>query len=773
MFQFKLVRPFVFAAMIVSLIASFVAPLTALALDTGYRSPTAQAAGPGGDGNGFEVSPTSAFADDGVFAADMLSGTAATLVCSATTRDRHDFFNYGFTIPAGSTISGIEVRLDAKVDNPVNEKPALCVQLSSDGGATWTTAKSTTPVLTTSEVTYLLGGAADTWGQTWTSTDFSDTNLRVRVTSVAYGAFRNFYLDWAAVKVTYSGGGPTATNTSVPPTATATLIGPTNTPTKTNTPAPPTATFTAGPTNTATVTRTFTNTPLPATATRTNTPGPTPTPGPSTILNIIPKPVSVTATAGTFTLAAGAAIYVNPGTAEMIAIGQYLANKLNPSTGYGIQVLATTATPANGNIYLTTVGGSSSLGLEGYNLAVTTGLVTLTAYQPEGLFRGIQTIRQLLPAAIEKSTLQSGPWTMPAGTIQDYPRFTWRGTQLDVARHFFSVADVKRYLDEIAYYKVNMFHFHLSDDQGWRIYINSWPNLALYGGGTQVGGTCSNCYYTQAQYSDIVAYAQARYITVVPEIDMPGHVNAALASYAQLNCNGVAPARYTGTNVGFSSLCVSLPITYQFVDDVIREISAITPGPYFHIGGDEASSTTLADYQTFENQVQPIVAQYGKQVIGWEEIAQVTLPANSIAQHWNTTDSFAPAAAQQGAQVLMSPANKAYLDMKYYRKSPLGQTWAGLINTRTGYEWDPTTIVSSVPAGSVIGLEAPLWTETIVTMADIEFMAFPRMAGYAELGWSPMAGRNWTEYKVRLGSHGPRMTAMGINFYRDTLVPWQ
>lgn len=489
--------------------------------------------------------------------------------------------------------------------------------------------------------------------------------------------------------------------------------------------------------------------------------------------NLIPKPVSVAATGGTFTLPSTADIYVNPGTTEMIAIGQYLANKLNPATGYGLTVIGTTSAPPSGNIYLTTVGGDPSLGQEGYDLSVTTGLITLTAYQPEGLFRGIQTIRQLFPPAIELSTAQAGPWNVPTGTIHDFPRFTWRGTQLDVARHFFSVADVEREIDEVAYYKINMFHLHLTDDQGWRIYINAWPNLALYGGGTQVGGTCNNCYYTQADYSAIVAYAQARYITVVPEVDMPGHVNAALASYAQLNCNGVAPARYTGTNVGFSSLCISLPVTYQFVDDVIREISALTPGGYFHIGGDEASSTPLADYLSFENQVQPKVTAYGKFVDGWEEIAQANIATTSLAQHWNLTDSFAPTTIQKGARVLMSPANKAYLDMKYYRKSPLGQTWAGLINTQTGYEWDPGTIVPSVPASSVIGVEAPLWTETIVTMADIEFMVFPRLPGYAELGWSPTTGRNWTEYKVRLGSHGPRLTNMGINFYHDTVVIWQ
>lgn len=504
------------------------------------------------------------------------------------------------------------------------------------------------------------------------------------------------------------------------------------------------------------------------------TPTPTPTSPPNTIGNIIPMPVSITSTGGSFVLAGTADIYVEPGTAELTAIGQYLADKLNPSTGYGLQVLTTTGAPANGNIYLTTVGGDPTLGDEGYQLTVTANLVTLVAYKSAGLFRGIQTIRQLFPAAIERSTLQPGPWTMSTGTIRDYPRFAWRSSMLDVARHFFSVADVERYIDLMAYYKLNVFHIHLSDDQGWRIMINSWPNLALYGGGTQVGGTCTNCYYTQAQYSEIVAYAQSRYINVVPEIDMPGHTNAALASYAELNCNGVAPARYTGTNVGFSSLCISKPITYTFVDDVIRELAALTPGAYIHVGGDEASSTTTADYVSFVSQVQTIVQSYNKQMIGWEEIAQINgLAASSVAQHWNTTDSFAPTAVQKGAKVLMSPAHKAYLDMKYYRKTQLGQTWAGLINTQTGYEWDPATIVNGVPGSSILGVEAPLWTETIVTRSDIDYMAYPRLPGYAELGWSPATGRNWTEYKVRLGSHGPRLTALGVNFYHDTVVPWQ
>ncbi len=239
---------------IVSLISTF-ALVPALALDTGYRSPSAQAAGPGGDGNGFEASPANAFADDSLFAADMLSGTSGSVDCASAARDRQDYFNYAFSIPAGSTITGVEVRLDAKVDAVSNETPALCVQLSSDGGVTWTAAKKTL-TLSTSEASYVLGSATDTWGRSWVDSNFADANFRLRLTTIAYSNQRSFSLDWAAVRVSYSGGGPTATNTLVPTaTATSTVTStpttgpsptPSNTPTRTST---PTVTATPGSSN--------------------------------------------------------------------------------------------------------------------------------------------------------------------------------------------------------------------------------------------------------------------------------------------------------------------------------------------------------------------------------------------------------------------------------------------------------------------------------------------------------------------------------------------
>jgi hexosaminidase len=489
----------------------------------------------------------------------------------------------------------------------------------------------------------------------------------------------------------------------------------------------------------------------------------------STMSNIIPAPVLVTATGDTFTLTAAANVCVEPETAEMAGIGQYLADKLNPATGYEMRVLVAAGAPANGNIYLTTVGGDPALGSEGYELTVTPGLVTLVAPRPAGLFRGIQTIRQLLPPSIERSALQPGPWKIPTGTIRDYPRFAWRGAMLDVARHFFSVDDVKRYIDLIAHYKMSRFHMHLSDDQGWRVMIDSWPNLALVGGSTEVGGGAGG-YYTQAEYADIVAYAQRRYITVIPEIDMPGHVNAALASYAELNRDEVAPDLYAGTEVGFSSLCVDKEITYTFIDDVVRELAALTPGPYLHVGGDEADATDADDYVRFIERVQAIVESHGKQMVGWEQIAKTDLSSASVVQYWS--EDLGQTIAQKGARVVMSPASKAYLDMQYETSTPLGLHWAAYVNVEEAYSWDPAALVDGVLEGNVLGVEAPLWSETLQTMDDIEYMAFPRLPGCAEIGWSSAAGRNWDEYKVRLGAHGPRLTAMGVNFYRSPLVSW-
>ena len=340
---------------------------------------------------------------------------------------------------------------------------------------------------------------------------------------------------------------------------------------------------------------------------------------------------------------------------------------------------------------------------------------------------------------------------------------------LDVSRHFFGVDDVKRYIDLISHYKMNRLHLHLSDDQGWRIEIKSWPRLTEIGGSTQVGGGQGG-YYTQEQYKEIVEYARSRYVTIVPEIDTPGHTNAALASYAELNSSEEAPALYTDTQVGFSSLWINSEITYKFLDDVIRELAALTPTPYIHIGGDEARSTPEEDYKKFIKRIQEIVVAHGKTSIGWSEIGEAELLPGTIAQIW--IPAGYENARRQGAKIILSPANKIYLDMKYDVSTPLGLDWAGLVSVKDSYDWEPDSFMEGLEESDILGLEAPLWTETVQTMKDIEYMTFPRIPGVAELAWSPK-GESWDEYRQRLATHGKRMEAMGINFFKSPDVDWE
>lgn len=486
--------------------------------------------------------------------------------------------------------------------------------------------------------------------------------------------------------------------------------------------------------------------------------------------NLIPKPATVQPAPGGFALTAAAAIYVQSGNTEIAEIGRYLSDRLKPATGFELPVIPAAGAPGAGNIYITTEGGDPVLGEEGYTLAVTPDLVALVAYMPTGLFRGLQTLRQLLPAEVENPTPQTGPWVIPAGLIRDQPRFSWRGAMLDVARHFFGVEDVKAFIDWMAYYKLNRFHLHLTDDQGWRLMINSWPQLAKIGGTTAVGGDPGG-YYTQEQYSEIVRYAQSRYITVIPEIDIPGHTNAALASYAELNCDGVAPPLHTGIETGFSTLCVGKDITYAFIDDVIREVAALTPGPYLHIGGDEVSTLSAGDFVSFVQKAQAIVNKYGKRMIGWDEIGRIDLLPLTIVQYWN--GPLAVEAARKGAKMIMSPASKIYLDQKYNPSTELGLNWAGYVEVQESYSWDPAKQLDGVTEGQILGVETALWTETIRTRSDMEYMVFPRLLGCAEIGWSPAAGRDWSEYRIRLAEHGPRLSAWKINFYRSPQVPWK
>jgi hexosaminidase len=493
--------------------------------------------------------------------------------------------------------------------------------------------------------------------------------------------------------------------------------------------------------------------------------------GPSIRHGVIPAPASIELAPGSsFAITPATVIVFEPSDDRVSRIAGDLSRLLGSALEAAPVVRPADGPPAAGTIHLATRAASAALGDEGYELTIAAEGVRIVARQPAGLFYGIQTLRQLLPWSIEYQAARPRPISVPFGKVVDQPRFAWRGAMLDVARHFFGVDEVKHYIDLIALYKLNRLHLHLSDDQGWRIEVKSWPNLTTHGASTEVGGGTSG-YYSQEQYADLVKYAQDRFITIVPEIDMPGHTNAALASYPELNCDGKAPALYSGIEVGFSTLCVDKEITYRFITDLVREIAALTPGPYFHVGGDEVQALTPRQFIPFIERVQTIVEGQGKQMVGWGDIAPARLSPTTIVQHWRPEASHVAAAT--GVKFIVSPASKSYLDMKYDKTTVLGLNWAGEVEVRTAYDWDPASVLASQPAEAILGVEAPIWTETLATMEDLEYMAFPRLPAVAEIAWSPAAAKQWEEFRERLASHGPRWSALGVNFYRSPQVRWE
>lgn len=483
--------------------------------------------------------------------------------------------------------------------------------------------------------------------------------------------------------------------------------------------------------------------------------------------NLIPKPVSINATNSGFALDKHTCITTSSGIDGFDKVGQFLANKIKLKTDLAIPVNNKTETLIETVISIQYSENPELEKAESYRLAVSQDSIILSSKTAEGAFRGIQTIRQLISNTSNDTLIENKIWIIPTGNIYDYPQFEYRGTMLDVARHFFSVEDVKKYIDILSYYKFNKFHMHLSDDQGWRIEIKSWPKLTEIGGSTEVGGE-SGGFYTQEEFSEIVNFAKTNYITVIPEIDMPGHTNAASVSYPILNGNGKTPKLYEGMKVGFSTFDTRKDTVYKFIEDVIREISSLSPGPYFHIGGDESHVTKKVDYNYFVSKVEKIVQKYGKQMIGWDEIANTDIDSTSIAQFWATEKNI-KAATDKKMKVILSPAKKAYLDMQYDSLSKHGLHWAGYIPTDSAYIWSPE---SYLPKENILGMDAPLWSETISNIGELEYLAFPRVIGYAELGWTIPKNRNWANYKVRLANQAHYLKRMEVKYYPSPLIDW-
>ncbi|HBJ2622530.1 MULTISPECIES: family 20 glycosylhydrolase [Clostridium] len=484
--------------------------------------------------------------------------------------------------------------------------------------------------------------------------------------------------------------------------------------------------------------------------------------------DIIPKPLSYKVGEGNFIITKDTSIYVKGNTKEeteeISKIAEFIREKLRASTGFELNIIQGKE-GKSGSIYLTTIGSKESQGNEGYEIVTTPKNVKIVAYKAEGISRGVQTLRQLLPPDIEKNTIANDvEWNIPVSIINDEPEYNYRGLMIDVARHFFTIDEVKRQIDYAAQYKINRVHLHLSDDQGWRLEIKKYPDLTIIGGSTEVGGGKGG-YYTQEEFKELVKYAAERYVEIIPEFDMPGHSNAALASYGFLNKDGKRRPLYTGTEVGFSSFMAHSEETYEFIEDVIKEVSKISPSKYIHIGGDEANSTKKEDYDYFVGKVSKMAEKYGKTPIGWDPIdTSPEINSSVILQNWKDSNE---AARKKEMKMVISIAQKAYLDMKYNDNTPYGLTWAGYIPVETAYKWDPTDYA---PKELVLGIEAPLWTETISDTKAMDYMIYPRLLGYAEIGWTPKENRDWNQYKNRLKKQGERMKNQGINYYKDSSI---
>ncbi|WP_240045925.1 beta-N-acetylhexosaminidase [Streptomyces sp. L-9-10] len=526
---------------------------------------------------------------------------------------------------------------------------------------------------------------------------------------------------------------------------------------------------------------------------------------------VVPQPESERALKGPgFTIGAETPIIVKSSDPDSREVGRYLGRLLRPATGYDLKVEA--GRRDHRPAITLDRGGPKSLGEEGYTLTSRAEGVRLTARGAEGLFRGIQTLRQLLPAAVESPTVQRARWTVAPVHITDKPRYGYRSTMLDVARRFYPVADVKRYIDQAAAYKMNTLHLHLTDDQGWRIAIDALPNLTKAGASTQSGFTGGSWFYTKAQYQEIVAYAKSRFITVVPEIDGPGHTSAAQASVPDINCDDKTIPPYSGFDVKISVVCLRDPQhianVSKFLTTVMTEVAALTPGPYIHVGGDEVPARPAEEYKAYVQAATSAVQAQGKKVIGWHDLSAGTIPAGSLMQYWGDEDAretigtaeehkdilLARKGVAQNASFIMSPADRSYLDMKYDSSTPYGLRWAGYVPVKNAYDWDPTTVTAKpdgtspvVPANQIAGVEAALWADRAYTGSNelptstsqfvepsvyTDFMAFPRLPAVAEIGWSPKSTHDWTRFSSRLAAQGPRWKAAGIGFYAAPDVPW-
>ncbi|MGC4107953.1 MAG: family 20 glycosylhydrolase [Thermomicrobiales bacterium] len=549
-------------------------------------------------------------------------------------------------------------------------------------------------------------------------------------------------------------------------------------------------------------------------------------------MSVIPAPLQVASGEGTpFVLSAATPIAVD--SPELAPLAAWFREELAFLTG--VALTEETSGDATPGIRLALAPGDAALaalplpaglrsdggdaGAERYALTVATDGIAIRAAAPEGIFRGLTT---LLQQAATTGADGSGSITLPATAILDTPRFAWRGLNFDVVRCAFSVDEVKRVIDLLALYKANTLHLHLTDSEGWRIQIDAWPKLTEVSGKTAAAGR-PGLFYTKDDYREIVRYAADRFITVIPEIEMPGHTAAIFAAYPELAGDGTDdPSDVTAKSTHFQAMNPDNPHVIGFFRDVLAEVAAITPGPYIHIGGDEALGMDEEQYARFMHAAMPIVGELGKQLVGWQEVARAGFQPDEVCQLWISAkqsepldfasiefpDGYQPPdnaseigaafraflqvagrdlgmALAQGARILLSDSSVSYLDTKY-REDPIDPTGHQLTERkRLGmpfyprktvqefFQWDPASQRPELSPAQMAGIEAAIWCESVTSFDDLLFLLLPRLPGLMEKGWSPATEGpdfGWEAYAPRLAAQASIWETLGLPYFRSSLV---
>lgn len=500
-------------------------------------------------------------------------------------------------------------------------------------------------------------------------------------------------------------------------------------------------------------------------------------------LGIIPKPTSIEIRSGTFEFNQATEIDLKTEDRNARWVGKYLSELLVKPLGHVIPVRTALHGGQRHGAIVLSLKASPALGPEGYTLSVSRITIRISAPEVAGLFYGVQTLRQMLPPEIDSKAPRKLSLKVRCADIQDSPRFAWRGLMLDCSRTFLSMAYLRHTVDLMALYKLNVLHLHLTDDQGWRLAINGYPKLTTVGAhfAERFGG--SGGFYTPQQMRDLVVYAQKRNITVVPEIEMPGHSGEVLAAYPELACPLAKQRTFEVTpfwqrSSTFSEpLCVCNNRIFEMYRNILSDVIAIFPSEFIHVGGDEVpkeawnesplcqtymkakglkNAEELQSY--FMKRIEKVIAAKGRRMIGWDEILEGGLAPGAAVESWRGTKGGL-ASAELGHDVVMAPNTYTYFDYTY-----------DTTPTQKVYSYDPAEGFTAAMAKHILGAEACMWTHIAVTGKAIDYQIYPRLLALAEVGWSPQQERNWSDFDSRLLGQFPRLRALGVTYHDPRAV---